>query len=290
MTGSMTGYGSAERGLKETSLLVEVRSVNHRYLETSIRAPRWALPLEGKVREEVKRRFARGRFDVFIRLGSGQNGVPYFDPASARNFVDSLRRLGEELGIPGEVDMAVLAQFRDALRSGESSLTAGEMEAPLMEALGEALSALGGMRRVEGENIEEDILAHLAEAERLTSGLRSRLPEAQAALSARMRDRIAKVAEEVSLDEGRLEQELIYAAERGDISEELNRLESHASQFRELIGGSGPVGRKLDFLLQELNREANTIASKSVDLSLTQMAVDLKSALEKIREQVQNIE
>jgi uncharacterized protein (TIGR00255 family) len=159
-----------------------------------------------------------------------------------------------------------------------------------MSALDSALSNLGRMRQREGDALERDILNHLDDVKRLTGEVKERLPDAQKALTERLRERILKLSEGRDMDEGRLEQELIYAAERGDINEELSRLESHISQFRDLVVSEEPIGRKLDFLIQEMNRETNTIASKSVDLILTQKSVDLKSALEKIREQVQNVE
>lgn len=289
-TESMTGYGSGQRPLRGGTLTVEARSVNHRFLEASVRGPRWSLALEGEVREAIKARFARGRFDVYIRLDETANGVPALDPAAARAFVDSFRKLGRELGLPGEVDLPLLAAFRDALRPQEPSFAEEELRGPLLGALGEALDALGGMRRREGSALDRDLLGHLGEVERICAEVRERVPEAREAIQARLRERLARLAEGLALDAGRLEQELIYAAERGDISEELSRLASHIAQFRGMLAAPGPAGRKLDFLVQEMNREANTIASKSSDLPLTQRAVDLKSAIERIREQVQNVE
>jgi uncharacterized protein (TIGR00255 family) len=248
------------------------------------------LPLESEIRKTVKKRFARGRFDIFIHYGDTSNDAAVIDPESAKNFVTSLTNLRDELGIPGEVDLALLASFRDSLKGGDPSLAPDELREPLMSALNAAMDTLAQMRETEGATIEQDLLGHLVEVERLCGDIRERLPEAQAALTERYRERILKLAEGIDIDEGRLEQELIYASERGDISEELSRLDSHITQFREMIGNKGVLGRKLDFLVQEMNREANTIASKSIDLTLTQKAVDLKSALEKIREQVQNVE
>lgn len=289
-TESMTGYGSGQRPLRGGTLTVEARSVNHRYLEASVRGPRWSLSLESEVREAIKARFARGRFDVYLRLDEGANGAPALDPAAARAVADSLRALGRELGLPGEVDLPLLAAFRDALRPQEPSFAEEEMRGPLLAALGDALEALGGMRRREGGALDRDLLGHLGEVERICAEIRERVPEAREAIQARLRERLARLAEGLALDAGRLEQELIYAAERGDISEELSRLASHIAQFRGMLAAPGPAGRKLDFLVQEMNREANTIASKSADLPLTQRAVDLKSAIERIREQVQNVE
>ncbi|MBI3127872.1 MAG: YicC family protein [Candidatus Tectomicrobia bacterium] len=289
-TESMTGYGSGQRPLRGGTLTVEARSVNHRFLEASVRGPRWSLSLESEVREAIKARFARGRFDVYIRLDETADGAPAVDPAAARALVNSLRALAKDLKLPGDVDISLLAGFRDALRPQESSFAEEELRGPLLGALGEALDTLGGMRRREGAALDLDLMGLLAEVERICGEIRERVPEAREAIQSRLRERLVKLAEGLTLDPGRLEQELIYAAERGDISEELSRLESHIVQFREMLAAPGPAGRKLDFLVQEMNREANTIASKSSDLPLTQRAVDLKSAIERIREQVQNAE
>ncbi len=290
MVSSMTGYGAGESTFKDDVFSVETRSVNHRYLETTVRGPRWSLSLESEIREAIKSRFARGRFDVFIHFNEANNHSQIIDLDAAKGFIASLRELRDELGIQGEVDLALLAGFRDALKGSDISFTADEVRDPLMSALDDALGSLGQMRRREGEALERDILSHLEDVARLTGEISERLPEAQKALTERIRERIIKFAEGMDVDEGRLEQELIYAAERVDINEELSRLESHIVQFWEFVKSNEPLGRKLDFLIQEMNRESNTIASKSVDLTLTQKAVDLKSALEKIREQVQKVE
>lgn len=290
MTDSMTGYGAGERPLGDAALSVEVRAVNHRYLEAAVRGPRWALPLEGEVREMVKKRFARGRFDIYIRMGGGGGAAPPIDAAAAKSLLETLRSLQGELGIPGAVDLSILAAFRDLLRGDEPEVDKNDARAPLMESLGDALDALGRMRKKEGDALARDICAHLGAVRARCEAIRSRLPEARKRLTERMRERILEFAEGVEMDEGRLEQEMVYAAERGDISEELSRLDSHIAQFREMLHSGGAIGRKLDFLVQEMNREANTISSKSIDLALTQSAVDMKSAIEKIREQAQNVE
>ena len=290
MIDSMTGYGAGERALGEASLSVEARSVNHRYLEVSCRGPRWSLPLESEVREAVKKRFSRGRFDIYIRSGEEGNHTSPIDAEAAKSLLATLKSLKDELGIAGEIDLSILTGFRDLLKSAEPEPDKDDLRAVLMESLGDALGALGLMREKEGGALAKDIHDHLATVKERCGEIRERLPEARRLLTERMRERIHEIAGSVEVDEGRLEQEMIYAAERGDISEELSRLDSHVVQFREMLEEKGPIGRKLDFLTQEMNREANTISSKSIDLTLTQCAVDVKSAIEKIREQVQNVE
>ena len=286
----MTGYGAGEKPLGEASVSVEARSVNHRYLEVSCRGPRWSLALEGEVREAVKKRFSRGRFDIYIRSGEEGNHVSPIDAEAAKSLLAELNSLKSELGIAGEVDLSILTSFRDLLKSAEPEPDKDEIRAVLLESLGDALDALGEMRRKEGAALAKDILEHLAAVKDGCEEIAERLSEARRLLTGRMRERILEIAEGVDMEEGRLEQEMIYAAERGDISEELSRLASHVVQFREMLETEGPIGRKLDFLTQEMNREANTISSKSIDLTLTQSAVEVKSAIEKIREQVQNVE
>ena len=286
----MTGYGAGERPLGGASLSVEARSVNHRYLEVSCRGPRWSLALENEVREAVKKRFSRGRFDIYIRSGEEGNHASPIDAEAAKSLLVTLKSLKNELGIAGEVDLSILTGFRDLLKSEEPEPDKDDLRAVLMESLGDALNALGLMREKEGGALAKDIREHLAAVQEGCGEIRERLPEARKLLTERMRERILELGQGIEMDEGRLEQEMIYAAERGDISEELSRLESHVSQFGEMLENEGPIGRKLDFLTQEMNREANTISSKSIDLSLTQSAVEMKSAIEKIREQVQNVE
>ena len=290
MIDSMTGYGAGERPLGDASLSVEARSVNHRYLEVSFRGPRWSLPLEGEVREAVKKRFSRGRFDIYVRQGDGAKDVSPIDADAAKSLLVNLKSLKDELGITGEVDLSILTSFRDLLKSADPEPDKDDVRAVLMESLGDALAALGSMREKEGSALANDLGDHLGAVQRQCGEIRERLPEARKMLTARMRERILEIADGIDIDEGRLEQEMIHAAERGDISEELSRLDSHIVQFQEMLENKGPIGRKLDFLTQEMNREANTISSKSIDLTLTQSAVDMKSAIEKIREQVQNVE
>lgn len=290
MIDSMTGYGAGERPLGETSISVEARSVNHRYLEVSIRGPRWSLPLESEVRDAVKKRFSRGRFDIYVHANGDAKSVSPIDAGAAKSLFEDLKTLKNELGLSGEIDLSILTGFRDLLKGADAEPDKDEMRDALMESLGDALDTLRGMRRKEGDALSKDICDHLATVKNRCGDIRERLPEARRLLTERMRERILEIADGVEVEEGRLEQEMIYAAERGDISEELSRLDSHVVQFREMIEGESPIGRKLDFLTQEMNREANTISSKSIDLTLTQKAVDVKSAIEKIREQVQNVE
>jgi len=286
----MTGYGSDEVSFQNNTLSIEARSVNHRYLETTVRGPRWSLALENEVRQTVKKRFSRGRFDIFIHCSESNNNSSFIDIEAAKKFVDFMHSIRDELEIQGEVDLALLARFRDTLKNSDVVLTPDEARESLIRSLESALGHLSQMRLREGKALKKDILIHLEDVNRFTKEIRNRLPEAQSALTVRIRERIVKLFDSMDFNEDRLEQELIYTAERGDISEELSRLESHIFQFRDLLDKEKPLGRKLDFLIQEMNRESNTIASKSVDLALTQKAVDLKSALEKIREQVQNVE
>ena len=290
MMDSMTGYGAGERPLGEASVSVEARSVNHRYLEVSVRGPRWSLALESEVREAVKKRFSRGRFDIYIRSGEEGNHASPIDAEAAKSLLANLTTLKNELGIAGEVDLSILTSFRDLLKGADAEPDKDEMRAVLMGSLGDALDALGEMRRKEGAALAKDIIEHLSAVKGGCEDIVERLPEARKQLTGRMRERILEIAEGVEVEEGRLEQEMIYAAERGDISEELSRLSSHVVQFCDMLEDEGPIGRKLDFLTQEMNREANTISSKSIDLTLTQTAVEVKSAIEKIREQVQNVE
>lgn len=292
MLKSMTGYGSGEAEFMDGSLYVEARSVNHRFLEVSVRTPRWLSALEGNIRQEIKARFRRGRFDVFISLTNahGTDALPLLDRGIVRDYVQALRLLKEELGLPGEVDLQLLVQFRELLRAQDPRLEAEETWSSLREALSKALDSVEGMRLKEGAATELDIRRHLEKLHEGIKAVKERASEAIGEGRRRLQERIQKLLGETPVEPGRLEQEVLFFAERSDVSEEVSRLESHLEQFRSLLQQDEPQGRRLDFLLQEMYREANTISAKGSDLSLSQIVVELKSELEKLREQVQNVE
>ncbi|MFQ5894814.1 MAG: YicC/YloC family endoribonuclease [Nitrospinota bacterium] len=295
MLKSMTGYGMGRASGEGHTLTVEVRSVNHRFFEVALRGPRWVAPLEAEIRRKLRERFARGRFEVFVSREPGEGeeegeGNYSFDPQRGAALVGSLRALQEALGLPGQVDLSLLAHFRDALRAADLSPSPEEVRGPLLGALGGALLSLAAMREREGEALYADVSPRIGRVERLVEELRTRAPQARAEAGARLRERLERLGQGLPIEPGRLEQELLFYAERSDVSEELARLSGHLAQFRALLAGREAAGRKLDFLLQEMNREVNTLGAKAGDQLISQQAVEVKSELEKVREQVQNAE
>ena len=283
---SMTGFARAERALPEGRLIWELRTVNHRYLETTVRLPEEWRMLEPAVRETLAERVRRGKLEAQLRFvreaGQGQN-LTLNAP-----LVASLGALCRQLA----ADFPAPASGLEALRwPGVVQETPLDMERLGQEALSllqEALATLDAARRREGERL----LAGLRERAEALGGwvaqVRTRLPVVLAAVREKWLARIAELG--VEADPGRLEQELLFAAQRMDVAEELDRLDSHLAEWAATLGRSEPVGRRLDFLLQEFNREANTLGSKSQDAELTRAAVEIKVLIEQMREQIQNVE
>ena len=292
MLKSMTGYGSAKSVLEDGSIVVEVRSVNHRYLDLASRVPKRFLPYEGEIRKAVSKRFCRGHFDVTIQSDYTKEGEQKaeLNIELAKEYYSALRELRDTLQLDDEINLRLLARIKDVIVVKEiESEHIGEEDA-LKEALKGALDSLERMRVFEGEIIYKDLLEKLSVVRGVIDEIRIRSPQ----VLLYHRDRLAKRVKELSgvleLDTQRLDQEVAFFAEKSDITEELVRIGSHLEQFGMIIEMDEPVGRKLDFLLQEINREANTIASKANDSEISQNVVKIKSELEKIREQIQNIE
>ena len=292
----MTGFGGASVRCGDWSLALEVRSVNHRHLDARVRLPRTLSALEPQLRARVQQRFARGKLDVTVVAPEGGTPAPRLDIdlAVARDYLAAGRALAESDGVPGALDASALLALPGVARLSEPELAEGELREPLLAALDEALDALAAMRASEGAALARDLEARLVRVAELAGGLEGRSAEVKQAAIERLRKRTRQLEAETGLlDEARLHQEISLAAERMDIAEEVVRLRSHVAQFRELLAEAGPeapVGRRLEFLLQELGREANTIGSKGSDAPIAHEVVELKGELERIREQVLNVE
>lgn len=293
MIRSMTGYGRADAAGEKCVVTVEARSLNHRHLDIALRLPRSLASLELEARRLVQERVTRGRFDVNVELrstrpGAGQARV---DPALAREYVELARGLAVELGISGGPSLEWLLERPGVLVPDEPEPFAPEAVWPLLaDALMRALAELTIRRETEGEALAKalgelhDALA--AEVERMAA----RVPASRARRTARLRERVRELLADATLDEGRLAMEIALWADRTDVGEELARLRAHLDHFTGLVKEGGPVGRTLEFLIQEMNREVNTVASKAEDLEISQVAIAVKGLLEKLREQIQNIE
>ena len=290
----MTGFGRAEVSTDLCSVTVEARSVNHRHLDPSIRLPRALASFEPNVRRALGQRLERGRIDVTVQLGPGTGGSAQrivVDAALAREYAERARSLATDLGLSGDVSLEWLLARSGVIRTEEAEPADGEALWPVLEtALGRALDALVDQRTTEGAALEAALRALAVELTRHVDMLAVRAPAGAARREGRLRERIKGLIEGANIDEGRILTEVAAWAERSDVTEELARLRSHVDQLAGILDKGGPVGRPLDFLLQELNREVNTVASKADDLELSQTAIAAKGVLEKMREQVQNLE
>jgi len=292
MIKSMTGYGRGEWQGEHKRIEAEIRSFNHRYLDVSIRLPRKLNPLEGQVRNLLKQRVSRGRLEVSVQLEDTSAGEQKLelDLSLARDIHLALKSLKETLGLPGEIRLETLANFRDLFVRKEMEVDLEKEWTSLQTALENALTNLEQMRQNEGLNLKSDFLNRLKTVEDLARQIAAQSPLSLKAGRDRLAERVAELSGGVEVDPSRLAQEVAFLAERSDITEELVRLRSHLNQFREMLARPEPMGRKMEFLLQEFNREANTIGSKANDAGISHLTVEIKSELEKMREQVQNVE
>jgi uncharacterized protein (TIGR00255 family) len=289
---SMTGFGRGETSDPNLAITVEAKAVNHRYLDIAIRLPRELNILEEELRAVFRGQLSRGRIDVYVKLNSGGESakVVSVNHPLAKSYLQEARTLSVETGISGELTVAELLRLPEVVQLAEAELDMDKAREQLLAAGEQAVNGLAQMRALEGERLALDIASYLDNIERQLVSVEERSPlvveEYQARLSARLEDMLP----EGLLDAGRLAQEVAIFADRACIAEETVRLASHLSQVRSMLLATDAVGRKLDFLLQEMNREINTIGSKANDAEIAKLVVEMKSDLEKIREQVQNIE
>lgn len=288
---SMTGYGRAERSADGVTATVEIRAVNHRFADVQPKLPREWMALEQQLVRRIKEQVGRGRLEVFVRReGQGGSNVE-FDGALIRSLVEQGRALGESIpGFDGTVHLGDLMSLPGVLRTATEAVDA-EAEAPLvMATVDDALAALLGMRSSEGARLEADVLARIDEVERLTEQLATLAQEQPALFRERVERRMRDLLDGQDVDPTRLLQEAALLAGKASIEEEITRLRAHVAQGRELLADPEPCGRRLDFLVQEFGREANTVGSKNDDPRLAEVVLALKGTIEAIREQVANIE
>lgn len=292
MIKSMTGYGKAESAYGAGRITVELRCVNHRYGEVTVKLPRVLLQFENEIKKRVAEKLSRGKIDVFIQLeGALALGVPTPNLPLARGYHKAFTSIAEALGLADQVSLALIATQRDVISiAAEPEAPIEEIPQELVAAVDEALRKVDEMRVFEGESLMADFRKRRATLADYIGRVSARSPQVVAEYAERLKERIGQLTSESGLPEERLALEVALLADKCDITEELVRLESHLRQFDETLTRGEPVGRKLDFLLQEINREVNTIGSKANDAQIAANVVELKAELEKIREQVQNIE
>jgi uncharacterized protein (TIGR00255 family) len=294
MIRSMTGFGRAQLELAGASFAVELRTVNHRHLDLSVRLPRALLGLEPELRRVLGARFARGKLDLVVSAPAGAAGADVaLDRAVAERYLAFAHALSAERGVSAELRAAELLALPGVARVLEHALDEKAVGPALVSAVERAAAAAEEMRAAEGAALERELRQRLDSLRALGAAVAARSDEVVAAVRERLRKRAEQLREESGgADESRLLQEIVLAAERMDVTEEVTRLASHTDQFEAALaaGGAAPVGRKLEFLLQEMVREANTIASKAADAPIAHRVVDLKTELERMREQVSNVE
>ena len=292
MIKSMTGYGKAESAYATGKIIVELRCVNHRYGEVTVKLPRVLMQFENEIKKRVSEKLSRGKIDVFIQLeGAVSLGVPSANLPLARGYYKAFNAITEALGLREEVSLNLIASQRDVISiAAESEAPLEEIPGELVGALEEALRKVDEMRLFEGESLMADFQKRRETLSQLIGKVAERSPQVVTEYAAKLKERIAQLCSESGLPEDRIALEVALLADKCDITEELVRLESHLRQFDETLTRNEPVGRKLDFLLQEINREVNTIGSKANDSQIAANVVELKAELERIREQVQNVE
>ena len=296
MIHSMTGFGRSSFELVGVAFDVEVRSVNHRYLDARVRLPRLLAAFESEVRARVRGRFSRGKVDLSVTAPGGAAPTPRLeiDLDAAREYLRVAEELGEAERVAGTLDVGTLLALPGVSRLAEPEIPAEALREVLFDAVDAALEALDAMRVAEGRTLERDLLERAVHVDELAASIEERAEVVQEAVRERLRRRAEQLRQETGLlDEARLHQEIVIAADRLDVTEEIVRLRSHVQQFRRIVEESGsgkPVGRRLDFLLQEFGRETNTIGSKGCDAPITYEIVELKTEIERLREQVQNVE
>ena len=269
-----------------------MKSVNSRYLDVNIRMPKTLISLEEEIRKMISNSLNRGKVDVFINLKNYNDGsgVPKVDINLAKGYFDCLKEIEEKLGIKNDVSVMQIARFPEVITVVEEEDKIEEIWEEIKPLIKDCLDMMVAMREVEGNKLKEDILSKISVIEQLVSKVEEFADTIPKAFKVKLEERLKELLGNVDIDENRVAMEVCMLADKATIDEEIIRLRSHINQVRETLNLNEPVGRKLDFIVQEMNRETNTIGSKSSDIQMTNIVIDIKNILEKIREQVQNIE
>jgi len=290
---SMTGFGRAECQEGDYTYQAEIRSVNNRFIEITTRLPKAYVDLEQPLKKLIKSHCSRGSINLSISLANSNEGSGEWEVkpnlSLATQYIDALNQIRDSLGLQGEVDLKSVVGLRDIIKIEPVALDPAKKDL-ILNITTEALVSLQKMREEEGENMQKDLAQRIDAIESHAAEIESRHPEVIKEYQEKLNERIKTLNEGVGLDETRLAQEAALLADRSDITEEMTRLKSHLNQFRNFFDAKEPIGRKLEFITQEINREVNTTGSKSSDTKVSNRVIEMKSELEKIREQVQNIE
>ena len=292
MVKSMTGYGRAEETIRGCTITVELRSVNNRYLDCNIRLPRLYLFAEDGIKSRVQNTISRGKVDVFVTLdyaGKEEVKVTVNRPV-ADGYYGALKQLAQSYQMSEDISVSLLSRFPDVLLAEKAEEDTEQRAQDIYSVLDRALADFDEMRTKEGSRLRDDILSRAAAIEDMVTFVEERSPQTVSEYRAKLEARMQEVLQNTQIDESRLLTEAAIFADKVAVAEETVRLRSHIAQLREMLSKGGATGRKLDFLIQEFNREANTIGSKCSDIQIARQVVDIKAEIEKIREQIQNIE
>lgn len=292
MIKSMTGYGRAVQSVGDREFTVELRAVNNRYLDCNVKLPRALAFAEDSVKQRIKAQVARGKVDVFISATAPTNAqvqVSLNRPV-LEGYLQAMRDMVREYGVQDDISTGVLARLPEIFQVEKPEEDEDALLKNLLQVVDQALEAFNAMRQTEGASLAQDLQSRRQTILRLVEQVEAGSPKTVSEYQARLENKMREVLESTAIDEARILQEAAIYADRIAVDEETVRLRSHLTQMGDMLTAGGAIGRKLDFLLQEMNREANTIGSKCSDLALTQTVVEIKAELEKIREQTQNIE
>lgn len=293
MIKSMTGFGRCELADGERKFTIEMKGVNHRYLDVNIRMPKKLNFFETAIRNLLKQSVSRGKVDIFITyedLSEGQAVLKY-NETLAKEYLVCLKQMEESFGLENDIRVSTLSRYPEVLTMEEQALDAEEIWNVLKKAMEGALEQFVETRTMEGENLKKDILSKLEGMQKLVAYIEERSPEIVKEYREKLEEKVKELLEDSQIDDGRIAAEVVIFADKICTDEEVVRLKSHISHMQEVLRSEeSGIGRKLDFIAQEMNREANTILSKANDLEVSNCGIDLKTEIEKVREQIQNIE
>ena len=289
---SMTGFGKSKIERNGREYGIEIKSVNHRYCDISVKLPRSISFYENEIKKFISTKVARGKIDVFVDFSdyTAEENSVIINKDLAKIYIKQLKELAEEEGLDANLRVIDISKMPDVLQLKSDNTENDEILKDLLDCLNEAVNNFVSMRASEGEKIKADLLRRLSNIRTLVQEISQNTTGLMEEYVVKLRERIKEILKTDSVDEQRLAQETVIFADKSSIEEELTRLDSHIHQFEDIINSQGSIGKKLDFLVQEMNREANTIGSKSVKLEITNLVINIKTELEDIREQIQNIE
>lgn len=292
MARSMTGFGRGTKDIDGKSFAIEIKSVNHRYLDINIKLPRNLMSLEERIRKTVSENLSRGKVDIFItqNIFSTNDVIANFNQSLADSYVKSLQEIKERYNIRDDISVSLVSRFPDVITLNQKEEDLETIWGALSLALNDAINLLASMREKEGSKLKSDLEARCMYINELLDEVSKRAPLIVSSYKEKLEKRLSDLLNDVKLDESRVAMEVAIFSDKSNIDEEIVRLHSHINQMMETLTLKDPIGRKLDFIIQEMNRETNTIGSKANDLELVNVVLNMKNEIEKIREQVQNLE